>query len=114
MRVLRAKRRLENPPKPPKPCGTHAAAARHRANGDCKERPLREVCPSCADAERNYQRERRGSLAGLDPKTKAEILIKRKGDQALVEMSERGGKSEKQLLDERKARALKEMEQIPR
>lgn len=35
------------------PCGTYAAARRHRRDGlDGKK--LREICPPCADAERLY------------------------------------------------------------
>lgn len=45
-------RRRGAPPRPLAPCGTRAAAARHRRNGE-------PVCPACQQAERDYQRARR-------------------------------------------------------
>ena len=43
-------RRRGGPPRQPKPCGTRAAAARHRRNGE-------EPCDACLEAERTYNRE---------------------------------------------------------
>lgn len=40
------------PPRQPQPCGTRAAATRHRRNHE----PL---CDACKDAEQAYQRSRR-------------------------------------------------------
>lgn len=37
-----------------KPCGTNAAARRHRREGIPKGMTLRELCPPCWEAERTY------------------------------------------------------------
>lgn len=47
-REYRARKRGREP-YAPKPCGTRAAAARHRRNGE-------PVCNACVEAEREYMR----------------------------------------------------------